>query len=130
VSTYKDKSATINKYATIHKSAKIHKVATHNLTNILATYIFISGEKLAPGALSNKLGTIVEDIIFPATRPVLESYFKCKITYISTNIEKVKGKLGGEFDIIATSDEFKTVFIIEVKSSPRIDYVNEFKEKS
>jgi len=81
------------------------------------------------GALSNKLGTIVEDIIFPATRPVLESYFKCKITYISTNIEKVKGKLEGEFDIVATSDKCKTVFLIEVKSSPRIDYVNEFKEK-
>ena len=45
------------------------------------------------GALSNKLGTIVEDIIFPATRPVLESYFKCKITDLSLNREKIKDGL-------------------------------------
>jgi len=77
--------------------------------------------------LSNKLGTIVEDIIFPATRPVLESYFKCKITYIGTNIEKTKDELQGEFDVIAASDECKTVFLIEVKSTPRISYIDDFR---
>ena len=66
------------------------------------------------GALSNKLGTIVEDIIFPATRPVLESYFKRKITDLSLNREKIKDDLQDEFDVIAVSDECKTVFLIEV----------------
>ena len=79
------------------------------------------------GALSNKLGTIVEDIIFPATRPVLESYFKCKITDLSLNREKIKDGLQDEFDVIAVSDECKTVFLIEVKSTPKIDYIDDFR---
>jgi hypothetical protein len=79
------------------------------------------------GALSNKLGTIVEDIIFPATRPVLESYFKCKITDLSLNREKIKDSLQDEFDVIAVSDECKTVFLIEVKSTPKIDYIDDFR---
>ena len=79
------------------------------------------------GALSNKLGTIVEDIIFPATRPVLESYFKCKITDLSLNREKIKDDLQDEFDVIAVSDECKTVFLIEVKSTPRISYIDDFR---
>ncbi|ACG57598.1 hypothetical protein HY04AAS1_0911 [Hydrogenobaculum sp. Y04AAS1] len=80
------------------------------------------------GALSNKLGTIVEDIIFPATRPVLESYFKCKITDLSLNREKIKDDLQDEFDVIAVSDECKTVFLIEVKSTPKIDYIDDFRK--
>ena len=79
------------------------------------------------GALSNKLGTIVEDIIFPATRPVLESYFNCKITDLSLNREKIKDDLQDEFDVIAVSDECKTVFLIEVKSTPKIDYIDDFR---
>jgi len=79
------------------------------------------------GALSNKLCTIVEDIIFPATRPVLESYFKCKITDLSLNREKIKDGLQDEFDVIAVSDECKTVFLIEVKSTPKIDYIDDFR---
>ncbi|MGC8649642.1 MAG: hypothetical protein ACP5S8_01555 [Hydrogenobaculum sp.] len=79
------------------------------------------------GALSNKLGTIVEDIIFPATRPVLESYFKCKITDLSLNRERIKDDLQDEFDVIAVSDECKTVFLIEVKSTPKIDYIDDFR---
>jgi len=79
------------------------------------------------GALSNKLGTIVEDIIFPATRPVLESYFKCKITDLALNRERIKDDLQDEFDVIAVSDECKTVFLIEVKSTPKIDYIDDFR---
>jgi len=81
------------------------------------------------GRLSNKLGTIVEDIIFPASRPVLEKYFKCKISDISANREKEKDGIEGEFDIVAVSDKCKMVFIIEVKSTPRASHIEEFKEK-
>lgn len=75
------------------------------------------------GALSNKLGTIVEDIIFPATRPVLESYFKSKITDLSLNRERIKDDLQDEFDVIAISDECKTVFIDDFKN----DKIERFK---
>ena len=31
------------------------------------------------GELANKMGTIIEDLVFPAVRPVLEKYFNCVI---------------------------------------------------
>ena len=81
------------------------------------------------GHLSNKLGTLVEDIVFPASRPVLESHFKCKINDISPNREIIKGDLEEEFDVLAISDECKTVFLIEAKSKIRTDHVKDIKEK-
>lgn len=81
------------------------------------------------GELSNKLGTIVEDIIFPATEPVLSSYFKCEISDISMNKKKKKGNLKDEFDVVAVSDEAKTVFLVEVKATPKVEYINDFKTK-
>ncbi|MFN4308400.1 hypothetical protein [Sulfurihydrogenibium azorense] len=81
------------------------------------------------GELSNKLGTIVEDIIFPASKPVLEKYFKCEITDIHMNRKRKKDNLKDEFDVIAVSDPCKTVYLIEVKATPKIDYINEFKDE-
>ncbi|MEZ0323477.1 MAG: hypothetical protein ABWJ98_04110 [Hydrogenothermaceae bacterium] len=81
------------------------------------------------GELSNKLGTIVEDIIFPATEPVLTSYFKCELDTLSMNVKRKKGNLKDEFDVVAVSQEIKTVFLIEVKSTPKVEYINEFKDK-
>ncbi|MFN3787123.1 MAG: hypothetical protein ACK4SW_01835 [Sulfurihydrogenibium azorense] len=81
------------------------------------------------GEISNKLGTIVEDIIFPAAKPVLEKYFKCEITDIHMNRKRKKDNLKDEFDVIAVSDPCKTVYLIEVKATPKIDYINEFKDE-
>lgn len=81
------------------------------------------------GEISNKLGTIVEDIIFPATEPVLSSYFKCEIDDLQLNRKKKKNGLKDEFDVIAVSESCKTVFLIEVKATPKIEYINEFKDK-
>lgn len=81
------------------------------------------------GELSNKMGTIVEDIISPATRPVLEKYFNCEITDIHMNRKRKKDNLKDEFDVIAVSDPCKTVYLIEVKAIPKIDYINEFKDE-
>jgi len=81
------------------------------------------------GELSNKLGTIVEDIIFPAAKPVLEKYFNCEITDIHMNRKRKKDNLKDEFDVIAVSDPCKTVYLIEVKATPKIDYINEFKDE-
>ncbi|MHB1664741.1 MAG: NERD domain-containing protein [bacterium] len=83
------------------------------------------------GRLSNKMGTIVEDIIYPAARPLISRYFNVEINNIDiySNVSK-KNEDGEreEFDIIAvTSDK---VFLIEVKSTMRDSYINDFKEKT
>ncbi|PMP64003.1 MAG: hypothetical protein C0198_00590 [Sulfurihydrogenibium sp.] len=81
------------------------------------------------GELSNKMGTIVEDIIFPATEPVLTKYFNCDLTELSMNIKRKKNGLKDEFDVVAVSKPCKTVFLIEVKATLRVEYINEFKDK-
>lgn len=81
------------------------------------------------GEISNKLGTIVEDIIFPASKPVLEKYFNCEITDIHMNRKRKKDNLKDEFDVIAVSDPCKTVYLIEVKAIPKVEYINEFKDE-
>ncbi|WP_028950940.1 hypothetical protein [Sulfurihydrogenibium subterraneum] len=81
------------------------------------------------GELSNKMGTIVEDIISPATRPVLEKYFKCKIDRKSINVEVNEQKVHTEFDVIAISESCKTVFLIEVKTTFRGKFVEDVFDK-
>ncbi len=78
------------------------------------------------GEISNKLGTIVEDIIFPATGPVLEKYFNCDPEIIGMNIKrKSKDKrLKDEFDVIAVCEDM--VFLVEVKATPKKEYIDEF----
>ncbi|HOM10519.1 MAG TPA: hypothetical protein PLV81_10260 [Spirochaetota bacterium] len=79
------------------------------------------------GELANKMGTIVEDIIYPATRPVLEKYFNCELETIMMNITRKKDGIKDEFDVIAVSED--KVFLIEVKSTMRQQYVDDFKNK-
>jgi hypothetical protein len=78
------------------------------------------------GDLANKMGTIVEDIISPAVRPVVKKYFKCKVHSIAINYYRNDELLGisGEFDVIAASNEF--VFLVEAKSTPKTDYIDKF----
>jgi len=76
------------------------------------------------GELSNKLGTIVEDIIFPASRPVIESVFRVKVQQLATRVFRQQGSLRAEFDVVAVSE--RQVFLIEVKSTPRFDYLTDF----
>lgn len=79
------------------------------------------------GELSNKLGTIVEDIVYPGTAPVLKKYFKCDPDEMMSNITRKRGNLRDEFDIIATCGN--RVFLIEVKSTLRREYIGEAEEK-
>ncbi len=76
------------------------------------------------GELSNKLGTIVEDIIFPASRPVIESVFGVKVQQIAMRVFRQQGNVRAEFDVVAISE--RQVFLIEVKSTPRFDYLSDF----
>jgi uncharacterized protein YhaN len=78
------------------------------------------------GELSNKMGSIVEDIISPAVRPVVENYFKCNIIDFSIHRRKNLGEIYGEFDVVAVSE--KNVFLVEVKTSPNKNYIKELME--
>ncbi len=79
------------------------------------------------GALANKLGTIVEDLIFPASRPVIESVFGVALQHLSMRVVRRKENLREEFDVVAYSE--KQVFLIEVKSTPRFDYLSDFVDR-
>ncbi|MFN4308084.1 hypothetical protein [Sulfurihydrogenibium azorense] len=81
------------------------------------------------GELSNKIGTIVEDIISPATRPVLEKYFKCNIEKKLVNVEVNEENIHTEFDVIAVSNSCKTAFLIEVKTTFSGKFVEDVFEK-
>ncbi len=81
------------------------------------------------GEIANKLGTVVEDIIFPALRPVIEKYFGCEIKRLAMRLtyrEKAKG-IYEEFDAVAECED--RVFLVEVKSTPREKHIEEFKLK-
>ena len=83
------------------------------------------------GNLANKLGTVVEDIIAPAVSPVIKKYFNCEVNDLQVRRKKkdIKTGLKDEFDVIAVSDECKTVFLVEVKSFSKVEYINDFKDK-
>lgn len=80
------------------------------------------------GALAKKMGTITEDLISPATRPAIKRYFNCDPFYKGLNILKRKDGQDFEIDVLAVCDD--AVFMIEVKSTPRVNYVDEMVEKS
>lgn len=82
------------------------------------------------GEIANKMGTVVEDIVAPNIPRISQEYFGCKdLEFFGVRVHKRNAKersKSREFDIIAVSDD--TVIINETKSSPRVDYINEFKE--
>ncbi len=82
------------------------------------------------GKIADRLGRLVEDIIFPATRPVLEKYFKCKITTLAMNVEREMDGVNGEFDVIAVSEPCKSVYLIEVRSTPREKHIEQLIEST
>ncbi len=77
------------------------------------------------GELANKMGTLIEDLVLPAARPVLQKYFSEPLIFLGSKINKKDSaqNLQGEFDIVATSST--KVFLIEVKSTPNSDYLKE-----
>ena len=82
------------------------------------------------GELANKLGTIVEDIIYPAFRPVIRKYFGCEPEKTFMRLEYTNRQKGiyEEFDAVAVCED--KVFLLEVKSTPREKHIEEFKEKA
>jgi len=80
------------------------------------------------GELANKMGTLVEDIVAPNIAGVARRYFGAEeledfmIRRRKRNT-KDENKIR-EFDVIAVWDD--KVIINETKSTPRIDYINDF----
>ncbi len=79
------------------------------------------------GELANKMGTVVEDIVAPAISPVVKKYFNCDPEEIAIRVKRKKNGLKDEFDAICVCKN--RVFLFEVKSTPRPEYIFEFKDK-
>ena len=82
------------------------------------------------GEVSNKLGSVIEDLIYPATSESIRRYFDCDIDFKAINIRKKIGEVKGEFDIVASSSTCKKVFLIEVKATVKKEYIDYFKENT
>ncbi len=69
------------------------------------------------GGISNKMGTLGEDLVVPAIRPLITRYFKDELLDISPRRKRRVKSLGirGEFDVIAVSTD--TVYLVDVKSN-------------
>ena len=78
------------------------------------------------GNLANKMGTVVEDIVVPAIRPLVEKYFEEKVTDLMIRRKKNEKKihLKGEYDAIALKDN--NIYLFEVKSTPTKEYLKDF----
>jgi Predicted membrane protein len=81
------------------------------------------------GELANKMGTLVEDIIAPAVRPVMQQFFNEEITYRAVNVRKYDKASGlrGEFDVIAASESY--VYLVETKSTPKASDIAELAQE-
>jgi len=78
--------------------------------------------------IAKKMGTMVEDLIAPALRPVLSKYFKCEIKMEGERMFRRKDGEDYEIDAIAGCDD--KVFMVEVRSTPRAEDVDMFVDKS
>ncbi len=77
--------------------------------------------------LAKKMGTLVEDLIAPALRPVLKSHFECEVNMEGQRMFRRKNAEDYEIDALAACDN--KVFMIEVRSTPRFDDIKEIAEK-
>ncbi|HGE71290.1 TPA: hypothetical protein ENX78_10675 [Candidatus Poribacteria bacterium] len=81
------------------------------------------------GALANKMGTLVEDIIAPASRPIIKKYFNREplARYIRV-LRRLKSGKEFEVDVLVECED--KVFMIEVRSYPDQQYVNKIIKKA
>jgi len=77
--------------------------------------------------LAKKMGTLDEDLVSPAVRPMIRQCFKCDP--IKRSIRELVRKDGDSFevDVLAVCED--KVFMIEVRATPRVNYVDEILEK-
>lgn len=77
--------------------------------------------------LAKKMGTIVEDLIAPALRPVLSKYFQCDVTMEGQRMFRRIGGRDYEIDAIAACND--KVFMIEAKSTPKFKDIDDILDK-
>jgi hypothetical protein len=77
--------------------------------------------------LAKKMGTLDEDLVSPAVRPMIRQYFKCDP--IKRSIRELIRKDGDSFEVDVLAVCENKVFMIEVRATPRVNYVNEILEK-
>ncbi len=80
------------------------------------------------GDIANKMGTLAEDIVAPGVREIAEKYFGCRDAedfmvrrYKRKPQDKSRER---EYDVIAVYDN--AVVLVEVKSTPRMQYIDDF----
>lgn len=79
------------------------------------------------GALANKMGTLIEDIVSPASIPVVKQYFGCEI--LDKTIRALRKRDGEYYEIDIILADTDRVFMIEVRSKPKVEYVQEILDK-
>lgn len=78
------------------------------------------------GELARKLGTVAEDIVAPGIPYAIKKAFGLDVTEVSVRRRKrINGK-EREYDVIAVAGDY--VFLIDVKSTYRKGYLEEFEE--
>jgi len=82
------------------------------------------------GELSNKMGTMVEDIVAPNIPTIIGKYFgDSDLSFFGIRIKTLRDEERGtnrEFDVIAVSK--KNFYVVEVKSNPKPEDVKKFIE--
>jgi hypothetical protein len=79
------------------------------------------------GALAKKMGTIDEDLVAPATKPVMKKYFGCEPIDRTIRFTRHSGGESFEIDVLVVCET--QVFMIEVKSTPKPEHVEEILAK-
>jgi hypothetical protein len=79
------------------------------------------------GALAKKMGTIDEDLVAPATRPVMKKHFGCEPIDRTIRFTRHSGGESFEVDVLVVCET--QVFMIEVKSTPKPEHVEEILAK-
>ncbi len=78
------------------------------------------------GNLANRLGTITEDIVAPGIPSAIKRTFDLELEELSIRRRKRKKERSREYDVIAATK--KHVFVVDVKSSYRPEFLEIFKE--
>ncbi len=78
--------------------------------------------------LARKMGTIVEDLIAPALRPVLSKYFNCEVSMEGQRLFRRKNGEDYEVDAVAACND--KVFMVEARSTPRYEDIKDIKAKA
>lgn len=82
------------------------------------------------GELSNRLGTLVEDIFAPSISMCIQKHFGIRPDVVDKNKEVEKEGDNLEIDILALNREKKKAFVVEVKAKPdKKEYIEDFEEK-